>query len=111
MKKIDIDSYKSITMEEFLENYVNLDNVITREIVEKLAKSKATHNDLTELGIPYIKRIPFEEVSQDDILTGDVILVNDFKGSNRHPRVAPYIRPSLLKIASENKILRKEIYN
>lgn len=103
MKGIDVDSYLAITMKEFLENYVNIDNILTSEIIDKLAQSKATHYDLTQLGIPYIKRIPYEEVNPDDILMGNVILVNDFKGSNKRPRVAPYVRPSLLKEKEENK--------
>lgn len=103
MKGIDADSYLALSMEEFLENYVNLDNILTEEVIMKLAKAKATHYDLTVLGIPYIKRIPFEEVTQDDILMGNVILVNDFKGNNKRPRVAPYIRPSILKEQEEDK--------
>lgn len=103
MKGFEVDSYLAITMKEFLENYVNLDEILTREIINKLAKSKATHYDLTVLGIPYVKRIPYEQVKQEDILMGNVVLVNDFRGSNRRPRVAPYIRPSLLKMQEENK--------
>lgn len=103
MKGFDVDSYMALSMAEFLENYVNLDNILTKEIITKLANAKATHSDITLLGIPYIKRIPYEEVSQDDILTGNVILVNDFKGNNRKPRIAPYIRPSILKKQEEEK--------
>lgn len=96
-----VDSYQAISMKEFLEAYANLDNTLTDEIINKLETSKATHHDLTLLGIPYIKRIPYEQVDQDDISMGNVILVNDFKGSNKRPRVAPYIRPSLVKQQEE----------
>ncbi len=97
MKQFNVDSYIGISMEEFLINYVDLGDVLTSEVISKLSKAKATHYDLTLLGIPYIKRIPYEEVNQDDLLMGRVILVNDFKGNKKHPRLAPYIRPSILK--------------
>lgn len=103
MKGFDVDSYKAITMKEFLEYYANLDNNLTSEIIEKLEEAKATHYDITLLGIPYIKRIPYEEVNQDDLLMGNIILVNDFKGNSRKTRIAPYIRPSLLKEREETK--------
>lgn len=106
MKGINVDSYLAITMREFLENYANIDGQLTSEVMDKLEESKATHYDLTLLGIPYIKRIPYEEVNQEDILMGNVILVSDFKGSKKRNRVAPYIRPSLLKEREHAKTLQ-----
>lgn len=103
MKRIDNMYCIVISMEEFLENYANIDNNLTSDIIGKLKRAKATHRDLTLLGIPYIKRIPYEEVMEDQLLMGNIILVNDFKGSNKRPRVAPYIRPSLLKQQEETK--------
>lgn len=106
MKQFNVDNYMGISMEEFLINYVNLDDVLTEEVISKLSKAKATHYDLTLLGIPYLKRIPFEEVDHDDLLMGKVLLVNDFKGNNKHQRIAPYIRPSILK-EKEKRLERK----
>ncbi len=103
----------SLSMREFLENYVNLDNLLSEEIINKLENNRATHIDLTDIGLPYFQRIPYEMVNYEDLLTGRVLLVNDFKGSLRHPRIAPYIRPQLIKdkeIMKEKRLERGKYY-
>lgn len=93
-----------INMEDFLLNYANLDNEITISQIKELKQAKATHRDLTVLGIPYLKRIPFENLCDEDILCGRILLVNDFSSSQFH--IAPYLRPTLVK--AETIIKKKE---
>ncbi len=99
MKGKEIYNYKILTMEDFLFKYANGGGVFTKEIVKNLKSAHATHYDIGLLNWPFLKRVPFEVVSKDDLLTGQVLLVSDFKNKNR---VAPYIRPELL-IEKENK--------
>lgn len=100
---MDINNYKGIPMSEFLFYYANLDGNITEEIISKLEKSKATHMDITELGFPYIKRVSFDNITEEDIRRGDVILVNDFKSNGKNQRTAPYIRPMIVKENNDRK--------
>ncbi len=104
MKHVDIDAYRGITMEEFLNNFVG---VIPFEQVERLKRVRATHQDITMLGIPYIERVPFGMVTEWDIMTGNILLVSDFKSTEKRKRLAPYIRPELLKKQKINKERRK----
>ena len=108
MKKIDVDSWHAIQMDEFLLGFANLDGLLTEEIVNELALKRATHIDITELGIDYIVRVPNEIIDASDLLTGRIILVEDFLSTPRRRRVAPYRRPSLVKEDLERKQREKE---
>lgn len=92
----------TISMYEFITNYLNLDNLLSDEAI--LLLSKATHKDLKELNLSYVKTIPYEAVNKADVLEGRVILVCDGKSSSKNKRIAPYIRPQILK----DEIVRKE---
>lgn len=108
MKKIDVDSWHAIQMDEFLLEFANLDGLLTEEIVNELALKRATHIDITELGIDYIVRVPNDIIDASDLLTGRIILVEDFLSTPRKRRVAPYRRPSLVKEDLERKQREKE---
>ena len=108
MKKIDVDSWHAIQMDEFLLEFANLDGLLTEEIVNKKKKKRATHIDITELGIDYIVRVPNDIIDASDLLTGRIILVEDFLSTPRKRRVAPYRRPSLVKEDLERKQREKE---
>lgn len=87
-----LESYESISMLEFLINYVEI------EAIDEVSLSnlrRATHRDIKELRIPYVKAVPFECVTNEDVLEGRIIIVHDVKG--RQKRIAPYIRPEILK--------------
>lgn len=88
----------TITMEEFLIQYLGLDYMDGTVDFENLKKS--THKDLTELGIEGVKRVPFEYVSLSDIMEGNILLVRSGK---RKSEIAPYIRPSLLFEKTKNR--------
>ena len=108
MKKIDVDSWHAIQMDEFLLEFANLDGLLTEEIVNELALKRATHIDIAELGIDYIVRVPNDIIDASDLLTGRIILVEDFLSTPRKRRVAPYRRPSLVKEDLERKQREKE---
>ncbi len=112
--KVNVDNYRTLSMREFLLDYVLVKEHYEEEdlkewenAVNKLEKNKATHLDLSELGIGYLVRIPYEAISEDDIRMGNVLLVEDFKSTPKHKRVAPYLRPSLVKEREERKGKRK----
>ena len=108
MKKIKIDDISGISMSNFLLNYANLDGNITVEQVTKFENDKLTHQDITELGIPYLKRVPEDIITEDDLAVGNIIIVNDFKGKKGNKRSAPYLRPSIVKEMEEEKKRRQE---
>ncbi len=97
-----LESYESISMLEFLINYVGI------EAIDKVSLSnlgEATHRDIKELRIPYVKAVPFECETNEDVLEGRIVIVHDGKG--RRKRIAPYIRPEILK---KEEIERNEGY-
>lgn len=91
----------SISMLEFLINYVGLTDITDEETIKKL--KYATHRDIKELNIPYVKAIPFEAVTKEDLKTGGIIYVYDGKSTRRNKRVAPYIRPEILRMNEEKR--------
>ena len=100
--KINVDNCRTIGMREFLMGYLYFGETEEEfkdwtERVNELEQNKATHLDLSELGIEYLVRIPYEAISSDDLMMGNVLLVEDFKSTPKHRRVAPYKRPSLVK--------------
>ena len=107
MRSIDIDDYKGMSMAEFLINYANLDGNLTVEQVIELEINRVTHRDLTELGIPYIKRVPSDIVTEDDISSGRILIVYDFKSTKASKRRAPYLRPELVKEMEVRKMIKQ----
>ena len=95
MSQFNLESFPSVSMAVFLRDYVGEDACIDDATSRKLAK--ATHKDLKELNIPYVKAVPFDIVTTDDLCTGKYILVYDGKSTQRNKRIAPYVRPSILK--------------
>lgn len=103
MKYVDIDDYKGISMAEFLLNYADLDGNLLFEQVLEMEKDRLSHQDITKLGIPYIKRVPNNIVTEEDLLSGDIIIVYDFTSTKNNKKRAPYKRPMLVKQAEEAK--------
>lgn len=97
----DKDYEISISMLDFLINYVSLDEMVDSETIKKL--EKATHRDIKELNIPYVKTVPFEIVNKESILNGSILYVYDGKSTKKNKRVAPYIRPEILKEEERRK--------
>ena len=95
MSQFNFEKFPSVSMATFLRDYVGEDACIDDATARKLAK--ATHKDVKELNIPYVKAVPFDIVTTDDLCTGKYILVYDGKSTPRNKRVAPYVRPSILK--------------
>lgn len=94
-KKFDIEAFPSISMEEFLRDYVGPEATITDIVAARL--KKATHKDIKELNIPYVQAVPFDIVTEESLMTGEFLLVYDGKSTNKTKRIAPYVRPEKLK--------------
>ena len=84
-------NYKVLTMEEFITNYLDLNGDYS--IYEKI-----NHYDITELNIEGVKRVPNQYVTEEDLRTGRVLLVES-KGFKHHGKmVCAYIRPDIVKL-------------
>ena len=100
MKKNNFEHYPSVSLIKFLTEYVSVDG-INEETINKLAK--ATHKDIKELNIPYVKAVPFEILTDEALASGDIILVADGKSTLKNKRIAPYVRPEILKEKERNQ--------
>ena len=100
MKNHKLRRIHYISMIEFLTDYVGLEETLNDEHIGKL--QHATHKDIKEIGFPYVKAVPMDSITDEEVLSGDIILVADGKSTDKNPRLAPYIRPQLLK-ERENK--------
>lgn len=101
-KSFNYEAFPSISMEEFLRDYVGSEATITEAIASRL--KRATHKDIKELNIPYVKAVPFEIVTEESLMMGEYLLVYDGKSTNRTKRIAPYIRPEKLKQKEQNDL-------
>jgi len=77
--------YETITMLTFVKDYVG--------ITEQLNfLKKASHRDIKCIGFEDVITVPFENVDNDDLATGDILLVVDV-----HNHIAPYLNPIRIK--------------
>lgn len=85
MNKI-FKKYKAISMQEFIENYLNVYNNI----------SHINHYDLNDLNIDGVTRVPNDIVTEEDLVTGRIILVES-SGSKHHGKmICAYLRPDIV---------------
>ena len=88
MSKDRFKNQISITMKHFLETYYEATN---KKLIEKICK--LPHKEIKKIARLYgIKMfsISFDEVSNDMIARGDILLVTD-----SHHNIAPYINPQI----------------
>lgn len=79
--------YKTISMQEFIENYLNIENYNIENI---------NHYDITDLNMQGVTRVPNDIVTDDDIKTGRIILVES-SGSKHHGKmICAYLRPDIV---------------
>ena len=86
LKDLKIDVSYVITMEEFLQYFVGINNADL---------NKAKHKELKYFNLT--TTVPFDIVTKEDVLKGDILLVRD-KSNN----IAPYLNPTRQK--KEGKI-------
>ena len=85
MNKI-FKKYKAISMQEFIENYLNVYNNV----------DNINHYDITELNLDGVTRVPDDIVTEEDIMTGKIILVKS-SGSKHHGKmICAYLRPDIV---------------
>ena len=86
MKNKNMKNLKGITIPEFMRDYCDVTN---HEIYDGLS-----HFELSELLMTTdgesLKRISTAEISYEDILRGEIIMVSDTNNNT-----APYVRPAL----------------
>ena len=91
----DFKGYKTITMVEFITQYLPYDDKTTNLL-------NINHYDITELNIPGVRRVPNDLVTKEDIIRGSVLLVES-KGFKHHGKMTcAYLRPDLV-LAQEEK--------
>ena len=101
MKRIDLSRYPSITMEEFLINYVLANG---QEYIYDTNNNKVSLNDLSllnhydvsDLNIPGITRASFDEVTLEKLYRGEILLVRSSSWKGRGSMIIPYYRPQLV---------------
>lgn len=87
--------YETITMLTFVKDYLG--------ITEQLNYlKKASHRDIKYIGFEDVITIPFEDVDNDDLATGDILLVIDYQH-----HIAPYINP--LRISNKETNIKKRV--
>ena len=86
--KNKFSSYKTISMKEFIENYLNIDN---NEDIENI-----NHYDITDLNIEGVTRVPNHIVTEDDLKTGRIILVESTGSKHRGKMICAYLRPNIV---------------
>lgn len=79
-------NYKAISMQEFIENYLNVHNDL----------ENANHYDISELNLDGVTRIPNECVTEEDLMTGRVILVESSGFKHHGKMVCAYLRPDIV---------------
>ena len=85
---IKIDNYKKITFAEFITTfYPDL-------VPENL--SVINHENIKELGLEGIERIPLKEVTGDQVARGDIVLIKS-RNEKNIPIVCAYLNPNLAK--------------
>ena len=86
MKKKNTKNLKGITIPEFMRDYLYVSNY---EIYDGLSHFELSDLLMTTDG-KSLKRISINEISEEDLLRGEIIMVSDANNN-----IAPYVRPSL----------------
>lgn len=90
--------YATITMQTFLKDYVG--------ITEQLnILKRASHKDIKQIGFQNVITIAFENVDNDNLAMGDILLVIDIQH-----HIAPYLNPLRIenrKITSKSNQLKR----
>ena len=84
-------NYRVLTMEEFILNYLELNGDYS--IFDKI-----NHYDITDLNIDGVKRVPDQLVTEEDLRTGRVLLVQSKGYKHRGKMVCAYLRPDIVKL-------------
>ncbi len=86
LKDLNIDISYVISMEDFLKNFVGIDN-------QNLNRAK--HKELKFFNLA--TAVPFDIVTKESVMTGDILLVRD-KANNIAPYKNPYREKKVGKI-------------
>ena len=82
-------NHRVLSMEEYLFNYLKIDG-------DYKLYNKLNHYDITELNIKGVKRVPNQLVTEEDLRTGRVLLVESKGFKHRGKMVCAYLRPDIV---------------
>ena len=88
--KNKFSEYKTISMQEFIENYLNVKNNDDNSI------ENINHYDITDLNLQGVTRVPNDIVTDDDIKTGRIILVEASGAKHQGKMICAYLRPDIV---------------
>ena len=77
-----------LSMEEFIINYLSLD--------DNRLFHRMNHYDIDELNIEGVKRVPDQMVTEEDLRTGRVLLVESSGFNHKGKSVHAYLRPDIV---------------
>lgn len=100
-KRFQYGSYPTITMQDFLNNFVfenglgRAVNTTTGEIIDART-TDINHYDIDELAFEGVVRLSWDDVSQDKLLKGEILLVQATSWKGKGHMVIPYKRPQIV---------------
>jgi len=86
--KNKFSEYKAISMQEFINNYLNVENSDNIDSIN--------HYDITDLNFEGVTRVPNDIVTDDDIKTGRIILVESSGPKHKGKMICAYLRPDIV---------------
>ena len=85
--KNKFSNYKTISIQEFIANYLEIDHNNIENI---------NHYDITDLNMEGVTRVPNEIVTDEDIKTGRIILVESSGPKHHGKMICAYLRPDIV---------------
>ena len=86
--KNKFSEYKTISMQEFIEKFLK---VKTIENIDNI-----NHYDITDLNLQGVTRVPNDIVTDDDLKTGRIILVESSGPKHKGKMICAYLRPDIV---------------
>lgn len=96
MKNKEYDERYIITLREFLNDFLDIKKLTNIDDKKMNQLAKFSHLQIKDLNLPNVQCIPFEMLTEELLMRGDVLLVADGKSNGKKKNLAPYIRPELL---------------
>ena len=101
-KRFQYGSYPTITMEDFLINFVFANglgravNTTTGEVINFETAGEINHYDIDELAFEGVVRLSWDDVTHDKLLKGEVLLVQASSWKRKGHMTIPYKRPQIV---------------
>ena len=102
------EDYKTISMQEFIEKFLNVNkNIDNIDVIN--------HYDITSLNIEGVTRVPNDIVTEDDLKTGRILLVESTGPKHRGKMICAYLRPDIVmykerELSKLDEMIIKSLY-